>query len=340
MGNSGVFNVPGMAMGQVFQGTCPVTSMDFHEQGELCVTTHADSSITLINALEGRIRKTVHSQKYGAGLVRYTHHDQSVLVSSDNNNGDHAVRYLSLYDNKFLRFFQGHTEKVISVATSPVDDCFMTGSTDRSVRLWNLSAPECLGMLQFPLNSGAPHVAYDPQGLVFAATASIGAANIIKLYDARNYEQGPFNTYSLDHDVVTAFLVEKLKNIQRQQAQALARARWTNLKFSANGLNILVSTDASLIVMLDAYDCSVKQVFLGHVNDNGSELDACFTPDAKYVMSGSEDSGIYVWNTEDGTLATTLRGHVGAAGRVACSPKYEVVASACINTALWVRQTG
>jgi hypothetical protein len=55
--------------------------------------------------------------------------------------------------------------------------------------------------------------------------------------------------------MVTAFLVGKLKNLQRQQAQALARARWTNLKFSADGMNILVSTDASLIIMLDAYEC-------------------------------------------------------------------------------------
>eukprot|EP00611_Tribonema_gayanum_P009646 TRINITY_DN1946_c0_g1_i2.p1 TRINITY_DN1946_c0_g1~~TRINITY_DN1946_c0_g1_i2.p1 ORF type:complete len:378 (+),score=134.34 TRINITY_DN1946_c0_g1_i2:125-1135(+) len=325
-------------MGQVFQGVRPVISMDFHEQGELVVTAHADSSITLINALEGKIRKTVHCQKYGVGLVRFTHHDQSVLVTSDNSGNDHAVRYLSLYDNKFLRFFQGHTDKVVSVAMSPVDDCFMTGSTDRSVRLWNLSAPECLGVLQFPLNSSAPHVAYDPSGLVFAATASIGAANFIKLYDARNYEQGPFNTYTLQHNMVADFLCKRLKNIQRQQAQALARARWTNLKFSADGMNILVSTDASLIIMLDAYECSVKQVFLGHVNDNGSELDACFTADAQHVLSGSEDSQIYAWRTEDGALVSTLRGHVGSVGLVACSPKFEVVASACINTALWLRQ--
>lgn len=33
-------------------------------------------SITLINAVEGRIRKTIHSHKYGCGVVRYTHHDQ------------------------------------------------------------------------------------------------------------------------------------------------------------------------------------------------------------------------------------------------------------------------
>lgn len=74
------FNAPALAMGQVFQGTSAVTSMDFHEEGELCVTANADNSITLINALEGKVRKTVHCQKYGAGVLKYTHHDQ---VGSD-----------------------------------------------------------------------------------------------------------------------------------------------------------------------------------------------------------------------------------------------------------------
>lgn len=56
---------------------------------------------------------------------------QTVLVSSDAPGVDHAVRYLSLYDNRFLRFFNGHTDKVVSIAMSPTDDHFMTGSLDR-----------------------------------------------------------------------------------------------------------------------------------------------------------------------------------------------------------------
>lgn len=60
---------------------------------------------------------------------------QTVLVSSDVEGVDHAVRYLSLYDNQFLRYFAGHTDKVVSIAMSPTDDHFMTGSKDRCVML-------------------------------------------------------------------------------------------------------------------------------------------------------------------------------------------------------------
>lgn len=41
-------------------------------------------------------------------------------------------------------------------------------------------------MLEFPNGYGTPTVAYDQQGLVFAAATYTGKANIIKLYDARN----------------------------------------------------------------------------------------------------------------------------------------------------------
>lgn len=72
------------------------------------------------------------------------------------------------------------------------------------------------------------------------------------------------------------------------------------------------------------------------MNETRAELDACFTPNAEYVMSGSEDRGIYVWRTSDGKLVKILKGHTGPVGRVCCSPKFEVVASACTNTSLWI----
>ncbi|CAM9494117.1 unnamed protein product, partial [Heterosigma akashiwo] len=335
-GTTSTFDVFGMGMGAVFQGTSPVTALDFHEDGEFCVTASQDHSITLIDALEGRAKKTIHSKKYGVGCVTYTHHNQSILISSNSSTSNHDVRYLSLYDNRFLRFFSGHSDKVTSMAMCPVDDSFMTGSMDRSVRIWNLQKPRCTAILQFPVNSGAPRVAYDPTGVVFAASASVATANVIKMYDARQYEKGPFDTFTLEHDIVADFLTAKMPDMQPQQAQTLARARWTRIRFSRDGSNMLISTDASLILMLDAFEGKIVQVFTGHTNDNSLDLDSCFSPDMKYVISGSENGQVVVWDAATSALVTRLTGHVGPVGRVACSPKFEVLASACTNAALWI----
>eukprot|EP01084_Bolivina_argentea_P297327 512206_1 len=325
-----------LSLAKVFPGTSPVTSIDFHENGELCVTSDADDSITLINALEGKIRKTIYSKKYGANVVRYTHHDQSVLVSSTSSSSGNAIRYLSLYDNSWLRVFNGHTDKVVGVVMSPVDDCFLTGSADRSVRLWNLNEKACIASLQFPLDSSVPHVAYDPQGLIFAAMSRIGTLNIIKLYDARNYELGPFKTATIECDEVAKYLAYGLKTLQWKEAQISAHSKWAHIQFSCDGQNMLVTTDSSLILLVDAFECSIKQAFLGRCNKSGLELGACFTPDATYALSGSEDGNIYAWNVADGTQCSTMKGHTGPVGHVACSPKYELAVSSCKSSALWI----
>jgi WD40 repeat protein len=82
----------------------------------------------------------------------------------------------------------------------------------------------------------------------------------------------------------------------------------------------------------------IEQVLTGHKNDTRSDIEACWSPDAKHVLCGSEDHSIYVWSAQDGSFESQLKGHTSAVSRVLCSPKYQVVASACTNTCLWVKQ--
>ncbi|CAM9476609.1 unnamed protein product, partial [Ectocarpus sp. 12 AP-2014] len=107
-----------------------------------------------------------------------------MLVSSDADGAHHVVRYLSLYDSRFLRFFTGHTNGIVSTTMSPIDDHFITGSADRTVRLWHLSRPQGLAVLEFQPGHGTPYVLYNQRGLVFAAATSNGKANTIKPHNA------------------------------------------------------------------------------------------------------------------------------------------------------------
>ena len=42
-------------------------------------------------------------------------------------------RYMSIHDNKFLKYFTGHTAKVVSLSLSPVDDTIISSSLDKTV---------------------------------------------------------------------------------------------------------------------------------------------------------------------------------------------------------------
>jgi hypothetical protein len=41
---------------------------------------------------------------------------------------DHALRYLSIHDNKFLRYLKGHSQKVTSLGVAPKSDLIMSTS--------------------------------------------------------------------------------------------------------------------------------------------------------------------------------------------------------------------
>lgn len=41
---------------------------------------------------------------------------------------DHALRYCSIFEARFLRYFQGHTGRVVSVSMSPKNDTFLSAS--------------------------------------------------------------------------------------------------------------------------------------------------------------------------------------------------------------------
>jgi COMPASS component SWD2 len=91
----------------------------------------------------------VYSKKYGVGLVRFTHHPSNVLCSS--TKGEPAIRYLSLHDNAYLRYFCGHESRVTALEMSPLNDTFMSGALDDTVRLWDLRSPNCeVGLRVWP----------------------------------------------------------------------------------------------------------------------------------------------------------------------------------------------
>ncbi|CAB1115586.1 unnamed protein product [Ectocarpus sp. CCAP 1310/34] len=94
----------------------------------------------------------------------------------------------------------------------------------------------------------------------------------------------------------------------------------------------LAYTSPDWLVCPACYDLQLQiQVVTGHQNDLHSELDACFTPKAQYVLSSCParmtTNGIYplyAWPTEDDTLATRYspKGHSSEVGEVIASAWY------------------
>lgn len=76
---------------------------------------------------------------------------------------------------------------------------------------------------------GRPVAAFDPEGLIFAAGVN---SEQVKLYDLRSFDKGPFNSFRLPQE---------------------KDCDWTGLKFSPDGKSILISTNGSVIRLIDAF---------------------------------------------------------------------------------------
>ncbi|XP_030275242.1 twinfilin-2b isoform X3 [Sparus aurata] len=290
-----------------------VNCVDFSPDGENAVSSSDDDCIVLYDMREGKHTRTLFSKKYGVDLIRYTHGDTHTVIYSSNKQDD-TIRYLSLMDNKFIRYFPGHTARVIALSMSPVDDTFISGSLDKTIRIWDLRSQNCQGLTN-PL--GKPVCSFDPEGLIFAAGVESQA---IKLYDLRAFDKGPFASFETRFNRV---------------------CDWTGLKFSNNGKQILVTTNGGMIRVLNAFSGAVLHTFSGYNNSKGISLEACFTPDSQFVMIGSEDGRVHVWSTESGMKVAVLDGkHPGPINTLQFNPRYMTFASACTNMLVldWYRE--
>ena len=96
-----------------------------------------------------------------------------------------AVHYWSLYDNKILRKFRGHSGVVTDISMCPSEDMFLTASKDRTARLWDVQQAGCVAQMTLPSNTeGQPHCVFDSTGMVFAIMAGMtgGQGNVSSYY--------------------------------------------------------------------------------------------------------------------------------------------------------------
>ncbi|EPS71196.1 hypothetical protein M569_03563, partial [Genlisea aurea] len=247
-----------------------ISSMDFHKTSSYLVTASDDESIRLYDVANATCLKTINSKKYGVDLVSFTSHPTTVIYSSK-NGWDESLRLLSLNDNKYLRYFKGHRDRVVSLSLCSRKDCFISGSLDRTVLLWDQRADKCQGLLRV---QGRPAAAYDDQGLVFA----IAFGGYIRMFDARKYEKGPFDIFSLGGDMSEANVI----------------------KFSNDGRLMLLTTSSGHIHVLDSFRGTLLSTFNVKPVHNDSTLEASFSPEGMFVISGSGDGSVCAWNVRSG----------------------------------------
>lgn len=285
-----------------------VNSLSFSADGERCLAASDDDSVSIYNVQDGTLKRKVYSKKYGVENVCFTKERNKCIYSSNKVNED--IRYQELEDIKYIRYYSGHLKKVVCLAMAPgPEDLFLSGSKDRTLRLWDLRSPHCQGLMK---TQGTPIGAFDPEGLIFAA----GIDNsTVKLYDLRTFDKGAFNSWQLPFE-------------------RSADTEWTKLEFSKDGQQILITTNGDCVKLVDAYTGELT----GELRSGNAKMtQACYTPDGSMVIAGDDSGGVTLYDAKRPQMIAKMDGkHPQAVTALAFNHKYMMMASACHQVCFWL----
>lgn len=125
----------------------------------------------------------LYSKKYGVENMQFVHSGSYSAICSSRNDFDYSLRYWDLYENKYIRFFKGHVDRVTNLDVHPYEDIFLSSSVDRTSLLWDLRKEKPIAKIP---SRSTPSSAFDNQGLVFAIVAG---DQKIHLFDSRNFDK-------------------------------------------------------------------------------------------------------------------------------------------------------
>lgn len=240
----------------------------------------------------------------------------------------------------------------------------MSASLDNTVRLWDIRSSSPQGQL----NLTTPYLcAYDPTATVIAIASP--AAQSILMYDARYYDKAPFATFEM-RDLEATF------SRNSTGGPSGTSGDWTKLEFSNDGKRVLLATNGPGHYVLDSFEghleayCVRPQGSTNRVNPSdlgalrerqsdrkavgsvgaSGQGDACLSPDGRYVVGGSGESAVYVWDPQGGEFGSAAEGAdrvlrpsaeltskgTGAAAVVAYNPRHNLLVTADDAVVFWL----
>ena len=208
-----------------------------------------------------------------------------------------------------LNLYMGHTGRVLSVSFNPDGTTIVSGSKDKSIRLWDVETGENVQtMLRHTKDVNS--VSFCPDGTTIVSGSG---DRTICLWDVVTGEH--IRTLSGHRDDVNS------------------------VSFSPDGTTIVSGSSDKTIRLWDVVTGEHIRTLSGHSKDVNCVL---FSPDGNIIASGGDDNAIHLWKAHDGTHLRTLTKHSGDVYSVSFSPDGRLIASSSMdNTSrLWHTQTG
>ncbi|CAG7848072.1 COMPASS-like H3K4 histone methylase component WDR5B {ECO:0000303/PubMed:19567704} Short=AtWDR5B {ECO:0000303/PubMed:19567704} [Serendipita indica DSM 11827] len=212
-----------------------------------------------------------------------------------------------------LFILRGHTRSVNAVAFSPDGRRVVSGSDDRTVRLWDVETGAQIGSPLEGHTGWVMSVAFSPDGQRIVSGSS---DRTVRLWDVETGAQigSPLEGHT---DYVRS------------------------VAFSPDGQRIVSGSSDRTVRLWDVETgAQIGSPLEGHTDYVRS---VAFSPDGQRIVSGSDDRTVRLWDVETGAqIGSPLEGHTGSVMSVAFSPDGQRIVSGSLDRTvrLWDVETG
>lgn len=230
-------------------------------------------------------------------------------------------RQAAIFQREPCQVLHGHEEAILDLCWSK-NNFLLSASMDKSVRLWHFSRSECLGVFHHP--DFVTSVAFNPRDDRLFITGSLDcrlrlwsiAERSVKAWNelpALNYitavafsNTGRRIYAGTSTGVCLIFDTEGL--IYTSQIHVHSRTGKNRIGKKITGIDtmpglsgnekILISSNDSRVRLYTLQDKTVVSKYIGLLNQT-SQIRASFSDDGEYIIAGSEDHRVFIWNAEN-----------------------------------------
>jgi WD40 repeat protein len=231
---------------------------------------------------------------------------------------DNSIRVWSRQSGELVRDFQGHFDRVTSLAIAADSQCIVSGSIDGKIRGWDIFTNAAIP-LEIDNYHGVKALVLSPDGQYSIIGSDDGSLQVWDIHSCKkafeiDAHDGSITSLAISADgqVIVSGSEDRSSKVWNLRTRALIHSlnahedRVNCVAISPDGRSVVTGGRDRTIIVWDIFTGSLIQAISGHEKPLTA---VAISPDGKIVFTASEDRTVKVWQVEDGSLINLISGH-------------------------------